>query len=112
MAANRDPVTGRFLRGNSSGGRKQIPGEVKEILQAATIPACKLLCDTIKDNNTRLELRIKCAEIVMERVYGKPTQAIDATLEASVLPAPLSLTQRKEILDRLNALNALASDNG
>ncbi len=73
----RDPQTGRFAAGNKGGGRKKVPKDVKTMLSAATPDACKLLCDTIKDESANLKLRIKCCEIVLDRVYGKSVQSVD-----------------------------------
>ncbi len=74
--------TGKFMPGTSGnpGGRPadtQETREGKEMLRAASPAACQLLCDTINDPEAKLELRIKCAEIVLDRVYGKPQQAVE-----------------------------------
>lgn len=73
-------VPGRpFEKGKSGnpGGKKKIPDDIKEMLRGATPAACKLLCDTINDPEAKTELRIKCSEIVLDRVYGKPQQAVE-----------------------------------
>ena len=75
---------GRFTSGNKSGGRKEIPKDIKDMLKGATPDACKLLCNTINDPAAKLELRIKCSEIVLDRVYGKPQQAV--SVDASSIP--------------------------
>ena len=64
------------VSGNPGGRPKEKP-EVKEMLRAATEDAARLLVDTINDETARLELRIKCCEIVLDRVYGKPRQALE-----------------------------------
>lgn len=71
---------GQFKKGDprrGPGGRKKIPDDIKEMLKGATPAACKLLCDTISDENAKIDLRIKCSEIVLDRVYGKPQQAVE-----------------------------------
>jgi len=73
-------VPGRpFEKGKSGNpsGRKKVPDDIKEMLRGATPAACKLLCDTINDTDAKIELRIKCSEIVLDRVYGKPQQAVE-----------------------------------
>lgn len=80
----RDPTTGRFVKGYGGGGRKEIPPDIKEMLQAATPDACKLLCSTINDDEAKLDLRIRCCEIVFDRVYGKPQQSVD--IDAKNIP--------------------------
>ena len=69
----------QFKKGNQLGhrGRKKVPDDIKAMLNAATPDACRLLCDTINDTNAKLELRVKCSEIVLDRVYGKPQQAVE-----------------------------------
>ena len=71
---------GQFKKGDprrGPGGRKKIPEDVKAMLQGATADACRLLCETINDENAKIDLRIKCSEIVLDRVYGKPQQAVE-----------------------------------
>lgn len=72
-------VAAQFKPGQSGNpnGRKKIPDDIKEMLRGATPAACKLLCDTINDQDAKIELRIKCSEIVLDRVYGKPQQAVE-----------------------------------
>ena len=81
--------TGQFAPGISGnpGGRPtdtQETREGKELLRSASPAACKLLRDTINDPGAKLELRIKCAEIVLDRVYGKPHQAVE--VDAKSIP--------------------------
>ena len=66
------------------GGRPTVTPEVKEMLRAATEDAVRLLVDTINDETARLELRIRCCEIVLDRVWGKPQQAVE--VDAKSIP--------------------------
>ena len=71
---------GQFKKGDprrGPGGRKKVPDDIKAMLAGATPDACKLLCDTVNDPEAKLELRIKCSEILLDRVYGKPQQAVE-----------------------------------
>lgn len=68
--------------GNPS-GRPKVPTEVKEILKAAAPGAAKLLVEMVADEAQKPELRIKCAETVLDRVYGKAVQPIDGVLDVS-----------------------------
>ena len=72
---------GRFTVGNKGGGRKKIPQEVKEMLKGATREAAQLLITTMKDETVKAELRINCANEILNRVYGKPTQPIDGEMD-------------------------------
>lgn len=90
---NRDPVTGRLLPGNNlnPGGRRRMPAEVRDMLEAATPKAAKTLCDALDANESYVigvgdsarietapdyELRVKAANAILDRLYGKPVQAI------------------------------------
>ena len=78
---------GQFKKGDprrGPGGRKKVPEDIREMLKGATPAACKLLCDTISDETARIELRVKCSEIVLDRVFGKPQQAVE--VDAKSIP--------------------------
>nr|DAH38446.1 MAG TPA: hypothetical protein [Caudoviricetes sp.] len=79
----RDATTGRFTKGNKTGGRKRIPDDIKKMLREASPDAVKLLIDTMNNKKEATDLRIKCAEKILERVYGKTVQPIDADLNAN-----------------------------
>lgn len=83
---NRDK-TGRFRPGSCGNpkGRPRLPKDVREMFQAATPDAAKLLINTMNDPAADLKLRVDCAGRVLERVYGKPTQPIDGNLEGKIL---------------------------
>lgn len=88
----RDPGNGRFTSGNTGGGRKPMDPAVKEMLLAATPQAAQRLIDALdaeravvvpggKDAGTvekvpDFDMRIKAANSILDRVYGKPTVAI------------------------------------
>lgn len=76
---------GRFMAGNPGGGRKAMPDEVKEMFKAATPMAAQLLINMMQDDEQRPELRVDCANKIIERVYGKPTQPIDSDIDAKGL---------------------------
>lgn len=76
----------QFKKGQSGNprGKTPVPKDIKEMLKGATPDACRLLCNTINDESAKLELRIKCSEIVLDRVYGKPQQAVE--VDAKSIP--------------------------
>ena len=78
VKTGRDPVTGRFTKGNpSNGGRPKLPEELKMAFRAAAPDALDVLIKILKDEGAKHGDRIKCAEIILDRGYGKPVQAVD-----------------------------------
>lgn len=80
----RDEASGRFVKGWKGGGRKKIPDEVKELLQAATPDAVRFLAALVNDDTAKDTDRVKAAEIILDRVYGKPQQSVD--IDAKSIP--------------------------
>jgi hypothetical protein len=75
---------GRFMKGitGNPGGRPAIQEEIKDMLKNATAPAVELLTETMRDDTAPISLRIKCAETILDRVYGKAAQPIEAIMSA------------------------------
>lgn len=84
--------------GNPSGRPKADPN-VKEMLKAAAPGAVKLLTETMNDPTVKIDMRIRCAETVLDRVYGKATQPI----EGAVFTATAQISEE----DAQKALEAL-----
>ena len=57
-------------------GRKPVPQEVKDILAAATPQAARTLVELMNPKNDP-KVRLRASELVLDRVYGKATQAVD-----------------------------------
>ena len=75
---------GRCTPGNKVGGRKKIPQDVRDMFKAATPAAAGLLIKTIDNEDAPLAMRMDAAKTVIERVYGKATQPIDGSLDATL----------------------------
>ena len=82
---NRDNA-GRFQKGQSGnpGGRKPMGADVKEMLKAAAPQAVALLIETVNDPEVKMDLRIRCAETLMDRVYGKAVQPIEGNMDNKI----------------------------
>ena len=82
---NRDS-NGRFVKGTTGnpGGRPTRNEVAKDYLKAKTMPALELLVTTMEDPEAKPELRVRCAEILLDRALGKPTQPVDADIRAAV----------------------------
>ena len=77
---------GHFKKGVSGnkGGRPKLPEELKEAFRAAAPDALRVLVGIINDEKARHADRIRAAEVVLDRGYGKPVQAVD--LDTSSIP--------------------------
>ena len=58
------------------GGRPKVPEEVKAALQAATPAAVATLVEIMTSGKSE-DTRVKAANIILERVYGKATAQVD-----------------------------------
>ena len=67
---------GRFVNGNKGGGRKKEADRMKTILQGASEEAIKLMIETMRDPEAKINLRIDCAQEILTRVYGKASQPL------------------------------------
>lgn len=78
---------GRFVKGHafpSSGGRPKLPEELKEAFQRASPRALEVLVKIVNDDEAKDADRIRAAEVIFDRGYGKPRQAVD--LDATSIP--------------------------
>ena len=73
----RDAATGRFLPGNKTGGRKELPPEIKEMCRALTPQAIEVAKRIMLDEGAKHSDRLRAVEIILDRGYGKPAQAIE-----------------------------------
>ena len=70
---------GRWLPGASPnpGGRPSTPPEIREALQAGSLAAAQRLVGLVADPDPRIALAASVA--VLDRVLGKPAQALEVT---------------------------------
>ncbi len=77
--------TGQFKKGVSGnpGGRPKMDNKVEKILRAASEDAAHALVDMLEAANP--QYRIKAAEAILDRLYGKPAQStyVDGDITAS-----------------------------
>jgi len=79
LAPARDAL-GRFVKGHapsSNGGRKKLPEELRTAFRAEGYRALDVLLAVMMDPEARTADRIRAAEIILDRGYGKPAQAVD-----------------------------------
>lgn len=72
--------------GNPRGRPKMTQDErdALEIMRAAAPKAARFLTETAMDESVRMDLRVRCAETVMDRIYGKASQPIDGNFGAEI----------------------------
>lgn len=83
MAGNRGQFTKNDPR-RGPGGKRKVDPEVKKMLEAALPSAVQLLVDTMNNPGAKNELRVQCANTIIDRVMGKPQQAVE--LDAKNIP--------------------------
>jgi len=69
--------------GNPS-GRPKIPEDVKQAFKEASMDACNTLISIANDKTAKDADRVRAAEAILDRAWGKPTQALD--VEAHNIP--------------------------
>lgn len=75
---------GRFTKGNKSGGRPKIPDDIKEMCKALTPKAIETAKTIMLDEEAKDADRLRAAEIILDRGYGKPAQSVN--VETNDLP--------------------------
>ena len=73
---------GRFVKGNRSGGRPKMPDEMKQAFKDLTPAALAALAKIVNNEEARDADRIRAAEVILDRGWGKPTQAVDMDLSS------------------------------
>ena len=68
---------GKFAKGNKGGGRKELPPEIKEMCRALTPQAIEIAKRIMLDDDQKASDRLRAVEIILDRGYGKPAQAIE-----------------------------------
>lgn len=82
---NRDSA-GRFVKGQSGnpGGRKPMDEKTKKIFESAAPKAARMLVKMMDDIEVAPKTRVKAAEVILDRAYGKPVQAIEGGMDNRV----------------------------
>ena len=90
-AQQRD-ARGRFVKGNTGGGRPKVPEELREAFQRVCPDALDVLVSIMLNEGAKDNDRIRAAEVILERGYGKAPQSIglDADGTGGVVTIQLS----------------------
>ncbi len=101
-------------RSGNPNGRPRIPAEVRELARGASAEAVQLFIDTLRDQTLDPEVRMKAADRLLDRAWGKPTTAIEH-IEAPPPPPELDdqrLEEAKAIAFALYSAKMLAERKG
>ena len=98
---SRDP-RGRFPKGQSGhpSGRPVLPQEGRQALECGSVAAAERLVQLVNSEDPRIALA--ASEALLSRLYGKPSQMLDATVRGGVdvgqahLQALLAIQQRRQ----------------
>jgi chaperonin GroEL (HSP60 family) len=99
-AISKKAVGRPFVKGQSGNpnGRPKMPKDLKEAFKAASPKALEILKKILADPAAKDSDRLRAAEIILDRAYGKPAQAVDITTDAVMISE--TLDDRLEVVSR------------
>lgn len=76
---------GRFVKGQSGNvyGRTPMPAEMMELARASAPKALELAARYIDDDELDPRVRLKAAELLLDRGYGKPAQSVSMDVQSA-----------------------------
>lgn len=109
--AERKPPGRPFAKGQSGnpGGRPKDLEGVRELARAHTAEALDTLASIMRDGSTE-NARLRAAEALLERAWGRPAQALDVTSGNKPLTAGVE-GARERLAQRIQALLAAGEDS-
>ena len=99
-AISKKTVGRPFVKGQSGNpnGRPKMPKDLKEAFKAASPKALEILKKILADPEAKDSDRLRAAEIILDRAYGKPAQAVDITTDTVMIQE--TLNDRLEVVSR------------
>lgn len=95
VQSQKDSRTGRFLPGNTLGKystKERRDAETRKILHGATPDACRKIVELLSSKNDKIAMQ--AAREILDRVWGKPVQSVQADIATAVTPSVLLETLR------------------
>lgn len=92
-------------------GRPKMPPELIKAFRDRTQDALNTLVEIMNDKDGRGSERVKAAEVVLDRAWGKPIQAVDASVTSDIRMVDTSnLTPDQKAVLAEVALASMESD--
>ena len=90
-------LSGRFQPGKSGnpGGRPKQVGRVKELARVHTEEALTTLAAIMRDEKSPAAARVKAAECLLDRGWGRPTQPLAGDPEEPPIGVEISQEERR-----------------
>jgi hypothetical protein len=106
-------VTGKFGPGNKAnpGGRPKTPQEVKDAFRAHTHEAKDVLVEVMRDKGAKPSERTKAAEVILNRAWGTPEQAVSVTGSLASMTVDTSKLAKADQDALLNAIVGIYGNN-
>ena len=79
------PTTFKPGQSGNPNGRPKQPKEFKDLVKANTVPALQAVIEIMNDPHTKPNDRLKAAELIIDRAYGKATQPIDGDIQGDII---------------------------
>ena len=87
---------GRFLTGTSGNlsGRPKVVGELKELASVHTPQAIETLANIMTDKEAPHAARVAASTALLDRVYGRPSQNVEARIELDIASSHAAVLMR------------------
>jgi len=89
------------------GGRPKMPPELREAIQGHSAKAVEVLAGILADPKARASDRIRAAEVILDRAWGRPVQAVE-----DLTPARRPIVYQGMDVDEVRAKGGMLTPEG